>query len=414
MLGRSVGVFTTCALGAGALLIPPGLEPTAPGDNAPFDIVRIIDPTNRVIELPCPSCAFSNTNEEVEDVEGVDDLVFIQGGAKNLILNFTVTEDGRALKMNNREIYPSWSPPGKLGHGWSVDQVSASASLDEVEAGEVKTVPLGITGSSSGAHKQVTDAGDTLVSINVKIHSLEHQAMDLSAVDILLMEFHEDDEVRLHLIDAMPRNAGPMDDPDLMPPPQAHGPPHGRPHGPPSDMKDCGMLPTPVCRLKHMMEDKFSGLRHGGSRRPGCSGRKGGKGGPHRLPGHIKGPKFPMADNVDPAHRGGGHGPPPHMGGWKHHGHKHSFLHHFVKGFIAVMIPIMAGVAVGMTVSLLGMLAGRFIGVIWTRITGARRQEYVSLTQEELEEGSEDGPAEMEAPPAYEHAPAYYMVAEKE
>ena len=408
MIGRSVGIITACALGASAFLLPPGIDTES---NDKTDIaVSVLNPKHQIIELPCSSCAFPPKQEEVTE-EGEDDLFFIQGGANNLLLNFSISEDGQALELNGQAIYPPHFHRETFleRHMWSVEQIAASTSRQEIEAGNYKGTPLRITGSGLkvAGENPVSPNGDMLVPIRWHLFSLEDQPMTVDEVSIKLLKMDNGELLILELSPAQGPSDMAMDFPFGIPSPP--GPEFHR-HGPP---KDCNMLPAPLCRFKNMLESKIQGMKDG--KFGGCTGRKGGP--PNKLPSHIKGPHFGPhgLEGGRPEHH---HGRPPHhMRPHGHHGHhhRHHFMHAFAKGLVAVLIPVMAGIAVGMTVSLVGLLVGRAIAFLWIKFARGGKRGYASVAQDELtaEEGDMEKEADEEAPPMYENAPSYEEV-EKE
>ncbi|KXL48099.1 hypothetical protein M433DRAFT_505821 [Acidomyces richmondensis BFW] len=427
MLRRTVGILSTCALGASAFLIPPGVAPAS--DTRPDGLsMSIIDPKKQIVTIPCPQCAFSMQEEKVESEGDHDELFWIQGGANNLVLNFTVSEDGRLLRLNDMPVYPVLGGMHDFGL-LSVKQVPADAVLDDVASGLVRSTELVVTGLDVGAGEtqSLSPNGDMLVPVKVKIIDLEFQPMRLPEIQVKLLKTGEGELLIMEttMTETPDDMETPLPDLNGMPDDMAfevHRPFHGPPHH--FDRhKECSMLPAPLCKLKSIIESKIDHMmEHGpGSGRMGrpCPGGKSRPEG-NKLPGHIK-PHFDISgeEGRPRSHHGRPHHTRPygpHHGGRAYHFHHH-FLRAFAKGLVAVLIPVMAGITVGMTVSLIGLIVGRLVGFAWIKFARRGRRGPASITAQEsiVEEGEDKAMlAEMEAPPVYEHAPAYVAAVEKD
>lgn len=405
MLRRSVGVLATCALAAEALILPAGIAPASDKDAALAP--SIINPKNRLIQLPCPACDFDSRIDDIEnDREGNGDFYRVEGGAKSLALNFSVSADDERLELNGVAVYP----PEYHSHAYlqgitiQLDQVSSTASDADIVSGQARTTPLGVTSSGLqiGSEEHVSSGGDVVVPIKFQIMGLENRPMDLDEVSIDLLKMANGELLILRLYVASGQSSLPFTPPQGPPPPPP-GPMSGLEYG-----KECKMLPPTVCRVKNILEAKVTAIRHGrfGPLRP-CPGRTG--------PPHHPSPDFKPGrfDLPGPPHRH--HGRPHHMRphGHHHHAHKHHFFHAFVRGLVAVLIPIMAGITVGLTVSLVGLLIGRSVGFFWRRVVrGGQRGQANNRTEGvDVDEGKilllED---DLEALQVYEDAPAYEHV----
>ena len=395
MLGRAA-----TASGFGALLAA-----TANGFLLPPDVNTLDSPLGNAVEsgksqtvrIPCSACAFSTKQAHADGVD-VDDEVFqIEGGANDILLNFTTSDDNRRLEINGATIYPAlaWSKENIV----IVHQVPASG-------GDVK-IPLQVTSSGlmmdyEQPYVDSEAAGSGLVRLRYGIMGLEKHLMQLQGIKIDLLKTGDE----LLILKVEP-------DADDEPAPPTHFRPHFAgtpPHGPPAEMMgeaECNMLPAPVCRFKHMLEAKIAGARHG--ERP-CPSHRGMGPRPHA---HFGPP--PHHERPQGHHRG----PPHHRGPWQghRHGHHHHHHHHFagafVRGFIAVLVPVVAGISVGLTVSLLGLVMGRFVSFLWMRY--ARKESATPAGRDEsVEEGKGLMLADEDEPlPAYEDAPAYEESEEK-
>jgi hypothetical protein len=442
MLSRSVGVVATCcALGANAFLLPPGIAP-GPGHRTSINPFVSVDPKNQVLELPCSSCAFSAEKTE-ESVAEADDSFSIQGGANNLILYFTVSEDGQELNLNDVPIYPVQAGFDALGaekaHSWIVNQLPASSSIEELEIGENKGVPLRISGAGTKMSKTkiISANGDEIIPLEFQILSLNDQPMTIDEIAIQLLR---DENGELLILSVEPAHENMMDHLPMSfgPPPPPH--PHFHPDGPEGPEghrpdghhpKECGSLPAPLCRFLHTVDEKFEEAKNSRiGKFAGCGGPKSGP--PHEMPGHIR-PHFgaPDADGNRKLESGmpphmRPHGPPGpgHRGPHGHHGphgphHRHALAHAFFKGVVAILIPVMAGVFVGLTVSIVGLLIGKLIGWFWVKFVRGGKRGYasVALDEEAADAEADNGKTDhehMEAPPVYEDAPAYELSNEKE
>ena len=399
MLRRSVGISAVCALGASALILPPGIANNGDHALAP----SIVNPRQRLIQLPCPACAFSSKGENVEGEGDSEESVWIQGGANNIALNFTVSDDGERLELNGERIHPSRL--SSKFHGLESPelyaiQVPASASEVEIALGQARTVPVEITGWQSMLKEEtpiVGSKGDAILKFEFNILSLGPQPMDLDGVAIHLFRT-ADGELLILRLDSVPNRPF-----FSIPPPGPPPPTSGMP-----DMKECKMLPTSLCKLKNMLDSKVDAITHGrfGPGRP-CPDFKDK---PHHLPTHIS----PHLDFEAPPQYH--HGRPHHERPYGHHHHRHHGhhgrppIHSFARSIIAVLIPVMAGITVGLIVSLLGLLVGRLIGFFWTKLARGNSRGYATLPQNDLlaEEGKILLTHEnIEPLPVYEDAPAY-------
>lgn len=389
MLGRAAAGFvvaTTYALSANAILLPPGVNAI---DNSLLTN-GAQSTRSQSIRIPCAECAFSTKQEHADGVDGGDEVFGIEGGANEILLNFSTSEDNKRIELNGAPIYPPLAYEQPVVH-----QVPAGGN-------DVK-VPLRVTSSGlvMDAEQPDEEREASLVTIRWSVFGLEKHTMQLQAVKIGIFKYGDE----LVLIEVE------LDEEDKQAPsPPHHGRPGFRPHfggppfhGPPLDMmnkKECNTLPASVCRFKHVLEAKIASVRH---KKP-CPGSMGP---PHgRFPSHGR-PPF-RGEHSHPHH-----GRPHDMRPWTGRHHHHHHVHHhwagaFMRGFVAVLIPVAAGISVGLTVSLIGVLIGRLITWIWTR--NARRSE-LAREAEFAEEGkglmlAAEGD-NTEALPAYEDAPAY-------
>ena len=446
MLGRSVGIVAASALGASAFLIPTGLV----NEQA----AELIAPSGRsakqsIVQLPCSECVFSakqkEGTEDIKDVEQTEEEFWIQGGANSIIVNVTISEDGKKLEINGETIYPLGSALDSLmAPRTYVSQVASSASVEDIESGNAKVTPVEVTGSGVSIQDVManTEDGQSLIPIKHTIFELERQPVSLDEILIQVLKNADEELFLVHVSTEQHHAPRPMDffgpprgdrEGDflsIMPHPhhegheghkgQHHGPPHG-------SERECKNLPASLCKLKHMIEEKFMGMRQGhghgfkmgGFKKGGCHGMKGNKKGgrPHdgKLPSHIRPHFMRIGKDGDDTPRH--HGRPHHMhhDGHHHGHHKHHFMHSFSRGLTAVLIPTMMGVAVGMVVSLFGLCIGRMISYLWIKLYRGGRRGYESVRLEEediVEEADLEKKTfivleQSEPLPVYEEAPSY-------
>ena len=431
MFGRTVGIAATCALGASALLLPPGTEIPDSSLSATH-----LDPKSRSVIIPCSECAFPSTNTKAENTEADDALFWIQGGANSLLLDFTVSEDGQSLLLGGSHIYPPRFPSRQPGEKTiHVTQIPSYGVATDISNGKNRSVHVEVTGYGilESEKEALTSEGDALVPLHVDIIALNDVLVSLEKVQVKLLQTSAGELLIMDVAkgpipegqmfkDIFTPSPPPSDNAEdtgdfRHPPPPAssehhHGPPPWIGHG----QEDCSMLPEPLCKLRNMLESKIDaamGPPHR-FRKGGCPGRQGHPHGPppfaHFNP-HMDGPGGEGRPN---RHHGRPHHMRPHGPHHRHHHHgqfwRHHFLHAFVKGLVAILIPVMAGITVGMTVSLLGLVFGRLIGFLWIRLVRGGRRGNASIALEEAaikEDEAKPMLAEMEAPPVYEDAPAY-------
>jgi len=303
-------------------------------------------------------------------------------------------------------------------------QVPASASLQDIENGDVRHADLKITGDAMSwmEEETITDAGDALLPMTYWILDLEEQKMQLSQVNIELLRTAEG-ELLITSIDSKPPMAPDFDFIGLPIKIVDDVPAHEVAQ----DAEDCG--PFTLCGFKASMkalEDKIQSMRgprpHG---RPGCGkGRRPHNGvlPTHRRPGflHPEGKEdgVPSFHGMRPHHHDANH---PHHG---HHGrHHHSFFHTFMRGVHMIVIPTLIGVACGMFASVVGMIVGHLVSYMWIRFVRGGRPGYQSVSLDDtaaVEEAAAandekivyEVAAEEEPLPVYEDAPAYEVEAD--
>ncbi|KAK6433283.1 hypothetical protein LTR95_010539 [Oleoguttula sp. CCFEE 5521] len=411
MHSRSIGAFACALVATNGFLIPPSLADSI--TESLFEVNTLsVDTKNQVVELPCSSCAFSR-GSNVKDVAEVDDTLWIQGSANNLVLNFTISNDGRVLELNGIPEYPlpTIGPSSTPRRTLHVDQVAASTSRDQLIAGEYHAVRLEATSHGiSISESKTTAAGEMLVGLKWRLLEVENQPVEVDEVGIQLLKL-KTGELLILSIGAL--HEGIIEDPLAVVP--VHRP------APPPPTRDCGSLPAPVCRFLRILQDKADAAKHSSvGKLAGCAGRKGGR--PHRLPGHIKGPHFnldgkphgPPFRHGPPRgmHPHGPHGHHSHHHG-PHHGH-HQFLMSFVSGFMAILTPVLTGLAIGLLYCGMFYLASRFTGWFWIRVVHRGKAPTSERTKRVLTAlGYNEAkwfPVDEEAhPPVYDEPPVYEL-----
>ncbi|KAH9826513.1 hypothetical protein Tdes44962_MAKER00477 [Teratosphaeria destructans] len=469
MFGRTVGILCAACAGAAALIVPPGV---ASNHDLPDLRVTILDPKRSTLTVPCGGCAFPMGEPgDAAAEQAEEDVVWIQGGANSLLMDFEVSEDGKALHLNGEPIYPVFSQTGesifdqKTIH---VKQVPSTVGLVDIKNGNTRSADLEVTayGLRQEGAETLSPNGDKVVPLTLQIMGLNNEFMHVDDVVVTLLQTSDDEfliletGVKVTSVDDLPPshflNDGPprphhdtSEDEDDHSPPRPHGPPH---HFQQGNHKECNLLPAPLCRLKKLMEEKIDlamgvpphGPRPHGGRRGGCRGHMGGGRGKDGklLPGHMKGGRPPFLEDAEHAefkhpeiqadmegkepgrpHHGRPHHGRPH--GEQHH-HHHGFFpgqhfaHAFLKGLVAILIPVVAGITVGMTVSLVGLVVGRIIGFVWIHVARGGRRGSASVTLRDAPVMEEDEKKALlvemdaeEALPVYEDAPAYVEAVEK-
>lgn len=445
MFGRTAGVLflSAYALRASAFLLPPAIIPTNNEASVLTSGPGAATAKSFALQLPCSECAFASPHGVAADEDERDKEAefWAQGGATNVVVNLTVSEDGERLQVNGETIYPlGWTASNLLAQRIYVSQVPATTSLEDVAAGKAMETPLEVTGSGVSVMEQefVSPEGHMLIPIKHAIFELERQPVSLDVISIKVLKTNAGELFIVH-VETEEKDQPRPDDffgslPEEMPedflfPPHPPGPPHGT-------MKECKVLPESLCKLRNLVEDKIMDMRQGMSQamtKGGCRGRKHHRPSGGKLPGHIK-PHFlrPNSHHHDMHAEEDGmhahHGRPHHMRPHGHHGHHRGYGHlmrSFSRGLAAVLIPTMAGIAVGMTVSLVGLVIGRLIGFLWIKCYRGGRRGYqsVRLDEEEEETDREDAEyekvmvtkntAEIEPLPMYEEAPAYEDITEQ-
>ncbi|QIW94727.1 hypothetical protein AMS68_000245 [Peltaster fructicola] len=398
MLGRNLGLTISCALGASAFLLPPGVSSDK---DAVLPFVAV-DPKHQTLELPCPTCDSLTTHSFPPGLQLADEST----GSSNLMLNLDVSDDGQALLLNEKPLYPlDYALEDIHDIFWAVQPVPVDASAADAKSANYD--PLRITGHvlSSGPSDMLTPDGDSVITLRWQLLNLEHEMVDLDEVMIQLLRTSEG-ELLILSADVVP---APEQVYTIQPFTPLNAPP---PPPPPPHHKECKYLPGPLCDMSNFFDSKLSNLKSG---RPGCGGAKKFNSFEGRLPTHIK-PHFgQFKDDQDMPERPDFKGPPFHGGPWRehrHHKHHHHMFYRIALAIESILTPVLLGLGVGLIVAPLGFLTGRLIGWLWFSVIRGGKRGYARVA---LDDNSEQDKLDesVEPLPQYEEAPAY-EVTEKE
>jgi len=400
MRSATVGVLAASALTAQAILLPPGAA-TESGWNSPF----AIDTTNSQIKLPCPECV-STTPQEIA-TEGSDDIVWIQGGSTDVLLNFSI-EDTRTLSLNGYPVFPHLGGHFEMP---TISQVASSSSLVEIKEAAVPVRDLQVSGHSVAINKEsVSPVGDEVIRVTYQLMALDNHPVTVPGAEVTMLKSAEGELMILN-VEPAPKHRSIFD----------ALPPHAGNAGAPTAPKQCKDL---VCKLNEMvshvgnsLDSAFKDVKAGAPKmRGGCHGKKPGfkaEGSIDGRPGrhHGRPPKMP---GMHP------HGPRPfHRGPHSHHRHHgHHGMHVVLHRILNILVPIAIGMTIGFVATAIGMFIGRLISFLWIKFVRGGQRGYASVAQEEsdVEEAVVDEKAvyaktEVEEPlPTYEDAPAYEEV----
>ena len=434
-MGRSVGILTAIgayALGVSAILIPAGITPSSDDEASVFALSPSSNPQSQSIRVACPGCDFPFSQGHIDVTEIEEEYYRIQADQSNsLLLQFSISNDGEQLLLNDRIIYPLHLARDEV----YVSQIPTSLSWTEIRQGNARNAPLEVTGSMVAINDEqsVSDAGESILPIEYRILELQHQPMDLDLISVNLLKTAAGQLLILQVATGTSQvDLGSKPKQDFPSPPQIGKPSLPKPslpEPPSADSEwrndDCSVLPPQLCRFMHMLKSKVNDC----SKTASLS--QDGQLPDHDHP-HFSRPHHDEHDEDDEElETGVRHGdhhrvrPFGQYHGHHHHHHRHHrhhrhhMLHAFTRGVAAVLIPTMAGVVVGLGVSLFGLFVGRIISFVWIRLVrGGPRRRYAIVTDSDLadeeaclsnESKDVDGEPE-EPPPVYEPAPAYEVV----
>lgn len=427
MFIRAVALAAT-ALTAQALLLPPGIASA----SSPVAALTI-DTTTQAIKLPCAECAFSIPRVESTEAEDVDDMFWIQGGANDLLLNFTLSEDAQSLSIDGYPLFQS-AIAAEVANSIPrprVAQVASSVSIAEASDSNANSRLLRVSEDTVFIGEEaLPENTGSIVRLTYQVLAVEGQAVSVDGARVVMIK---DTTGHLMIVNVEPvARRHSIFDSIITGPHKTTAIDNGKPSGPhhfhqAPPAKDCGKLPALLCKWKNVVENKVNHIK---GHKGGCSGMKGDR---KHLPSHIrphihwegkpedKPANFPGYSHIDgeesarPMRPHHGH-PHAHHGHHGHHGHHrghtvHRFLMGLVNGIVMVLIPIMAGITMGMTVSLVGILVGRLIAFCWIKFRRGGQRGYASVEQQDISdevvEKGEVGLEETEPLPVYEEAPAY-------
>ncbi|GAB7343541.1 hypothetical protein MBLNU457_1551t1 [Dothideomycetes sp. NU457] len=401
MRSATVGVLAASALTAQAILLPPGVA-TESGWNSPF----AIDTTNSQIKLPCPECVPTTSQEKIEN-EGSDDIISIQGGAMDVLLNFSI-EDAHTLSLNGYPLFSDGHLDPSLGRSRPViSQVPSSASLIEIKEAAVPVQTLQVTKDGVVARiEPASPSGDAVVRVTYEIFWIDGHIVTVPGAEVTMLKSAEGELMILN-VEPAPKHRSIFDS----------LPPHDSDAGAPAPKK-CNDL---VCKLNDMMshvgnsiDSAFKDFKAGAPKmKGGCHGRK---------------PGFTTHGTKEDGRPGRHHGRPPKMPGMHPHGHHgphghhrhhgHHMMHRIVHRVLSILVPIFVGMTMGFVATAIGMAIGRLISFLWIKFVRGGQRGYASVAQEEsdVEEAVVDEKTvctktEVDEPlPTYEDAPAYEEV----
>ncbi len=168
MLFRQTLAVTACSLAAQAFLIPLEVANSAI-DTSNDSPISILSPSNRVIKLDCPGCAFAQSNEE----DG--SYAWLTNVENSLLLNFTA--DNERLSLNGGPLYPL---PGLL----LAPQVRSERSLVDLKT-EGHSVPLQLSYLFEGGPRTpAVDEEGQLHSVQLKITAINAQVINVATVHV--------------------------------------------------------------------------------------------------------------------------------------------------------------------------------------------------------------------------------------
>jgi len=357
-----LGVFTSLALAASAVLIPPGITATDLNTDAAFQAFAI-DPSRRSFALECSDCAVATLNGKTLSWKGDVGNAFL--------LDFAVGPHEDTLDIDGVQLYP---PSFEFGvQPFHVTQIDPNGEDD---------LALRVTGYKFhfSSAETVTEDGMELLPMTFQIISIESTPVHPPEVTINLLK---DANGRLMIASFRSKDAV---------------------EGGLLEEEDCKQWPL-VCEWKSIVADRIEKLKSmGKGKGKGCHKGHEGLDGEHHSPMQEetlegKPPHRFRPGRPHPHHR-------PHHG---HHHHGHQFQMFFRRAFFTILIPIAVGIFAGTLTYLVGMALGCLIAIAIAKVRG---QEYQRVAlEEDVEEGEVGGEKEeyaelpaYEAPPVYENA----------
>ncbi|KAL1311593.1 hypothetical protein AAFC00_001708 [Neodothiora populina] len=404
MLSHTVGIIAALAAGTSAFLLPPGVSSDMTPDREVA--ATIIDTNTQAIKLGCPDCVFPLSEKKVA-ADGDGDLFWIQGGSTDIIFNLTVSEDGKALMIDNK--WQVWPMTLETLDFPTVGGIKESLSIAEAKSHPEQVNTMIISGAGITVDEEpISGTGDRILKLHYQIISLEEHPVTVDGVEIQVLQ-GGDGSLMIISLNNVPNV-------DLLP--------HARPLQPPTTgvAKGCGNLPASLCKMKNIIESKLGHFKQGN---PAAPHRCGGRPRPHKMPGHIR-PHLDFVEGPEGHKFGDGEGSK------HHHDHPHPHDHDgwqigrpqeherramaLISAIVSTLMPLIAGVVMGFCVSVIGLAVGRFVSFMWIRYRRQTRGEYESVRGSDAEDDEdvvlEKGVIVLEQQteeplPVYEAAPAY-------
>ena len=169
MLLRHFLAVSASSLAAQAFLIPIEVANSAIESSSDNLQANIISPSNRVIKLDCPNCAFADRKDK-------DGPITWKTGVKNsLILNFTA--DNEQLLLNESPLYPV---PGSL----FAPQVHTEESLVALKTNGYPLPLLLSYALEAGPETPFVGKEGQLYSIQIDITAIDTQLVDIGGVQL--------------------------------------------------------------------------------------------------------------------------------------------------------------------------------------------------------------------------------------
>jgi len=317
MFSRTLGVVATAAVGAGAFLVPAGINI----ESDPL-FTTGLNPKSQIVRMPCPSCVFSSESRKpIIFNDDKEDTFLAQGSAIDVVFNVTIDSNNQLLF--NGEVCRAMGGPKH------VMQVPASTSTEDIVNRREKSEILEVTGAGSFSNSR---PNDVLKIYRYSIDSLDMHPVQLDDFELDLLTF-DDGELMIHDLRIVPSRSRFQDlfsDLEFNDAKKQHHDAHpsAPSAAPSSDCAHAGLFHKIFCEVKSNISKFRASHFGGGGKKPGCKG--GFRGAPKptvvynengivitTVPGHLK-------------HPGGSPPPPPQHGAHilPHHGRPHHHHHH--------------------------------------------------------------------------------------
>ncbi|KAJ5836496.1 hypothetical protein N7447_002522 [Penicillium robsamsonii] len=332
MFVRSVLLGGAAALGAGAMLVVPEMEPKVDMIEDGFVNVHPMlmqDVHHAIVDLPCSECPLRETNDE-----GV--VNWTEGKPSSLTLDFSI-EDNRLL-ANGRQIFPP-APP-----------IPILAVQQNEEGKESNPMPVGYALEIMPMAAPSDEPGYELLDIRFTVLDLETHPVPVDTVAITVLQ---DPNGELFIARTEIENTAPAS--DRLSWKECHG-------------KAKCLQELMVSRIRGLLagaKARVMGMAKAG--RKSCHDKFNGKTMGHHEEGSGR-------EMVGPGgHHAHSHGSArPH----KHHPHHGAFARAFSRIVHFIVVPAVLGVLAGLTASAIGMLVGQAVVFLWQRYRGTTSAEH--------------------------------------